>query len=191
MKSTGLMGSITLTVVLLAAILVGCGWPAPQSGGAAAPSRQTGAGQVTLDACALLARADVEAVLGAPVKEPAHGMENEGDATTATISECHYDPGSESSTRSATVFVRRSPADDNSTGAITSVRDTVKEMAGTDPQAVAGIGDTAFWGGRRAGLHVFKGPNWYLIISVDGFDDAIALVKAKTLAQKGLDRIGR
>jgi hypothetical protein len=191
MKSTGLMGSITLTVVLLAAILVGCGWPAPQSGGTVAPSRQAGAAQGKLDACALVAKADVEAVLGASVKAPAHGTEVEGDAQTATISECRYAPGSEASAKSATVFVRRSPVGDNTPAAIASVRDTVKEMAGADPQTIPGIGDTAFWGGQRAGLHVFKGGNWYLIIRVDGFDDDAAMDKTKALAQKGLDRIGQ
>jgi hypothetical protein len=189
MKALRRMRRKTLAVALLAAILPGSGSSTSQPGGVSASGGQVGAAQGKFDACALVARAEVEALLGAQVKEPQYGMENAGDATTATISECRYDPGSESSAKSATVFVRRSPVNDNTPSAIASVRDTVKEMAGTDPQAVPGVGDTALWGGHRAGLHVFKGSNWYLIISVDGFDDAVALEKAKTLAQKVLDQI--
>jgi hypothetical protein len=155
--------------------------PAPASSGETAGK---------LDACALVRKTDVEAVLGAPVMEPTYGMQNAGSETMATISECVFEATDLGKPR-ASVLVRRSPVNSNSPAELASVHATVKEMARSEPQPVAGIGDTAFWGGQLAGLHVFKGNNWYVIISVSGLDDdAVALDKAKTLAQQVLDQLG-
>ena len=126
-----------LLVLMLAALLAACGSSAKAqtakgggsgAGGAAAP----------LDACALVTKAEVEALLGAPVDEP-QLKTVPGVATT-----CSYLTSDARDSRS--VFVWSSPQ--KSADAARKFFDNAKRDApslGTTAREQAGLGDAAYW----------------------------------------------
>ena len=136
-----------------------------------------------LDACAMLSKTDVEAILGERVDDPQPGNNTPGTKDTAAVSECKYETAGKPPKR-VSLLARVSPVADNTPEAINQVRETLKKT-GIAPLDIKDLGDVAFWG--RNQLNVFIGGNRYLIISVSGFDnDSAALKKAKALAQKAL-----
>jgi len=175
----------TSALLLALAPLAGCGLPG---------SSTSGATQGKLDTCALLSNADVATAIGEAVKDGQPGLSNEGDANTATFSECRYPLASDpDGVRKVSVFVRRSPVNDNTPAAIDQVRQSMRDNFNAKLTNISGIGDTAFWAVYFSGrqLHVFKGANLYLFVTMPSIfpDNAATLAKAKALAQKTLDKL--
>jgi hypothetical protein len=110
-------------------------------------------------ACALLPRADAEAVIGEPVGEPKKGPEAPASADVTT-SQCMY--ATIDGQRSMSVLVRHSKKGDNSPG---YVRKTMSD-SGMKVTDVAGVGDTAFWAGVQ--LQAFKGANHQVVVTMMG-----------------------
>lgn len=138
-----------------------------------------------LDACSLLTKAEVEAVLGDAIKEPKQGNYTPGTSDTAEIANCDYRVEGRA-LQSVALMARISPEPDNTPEAINSVRESFKRM-GSAPVEVKGVGDVAIWG--RNMLNVFKGENRSFIVTVIGAkDEAAAMEQAKTLALKVLGR---
>lgn len=141
-----------------------------------------------VDACTVVVKSDAEAILGEPVKDAEHGiLEHEGDESSADISHCIYRATDVGSGKSLELMIRRAAFDENTTESIDQVRKAVEQM-GKTPQAIDGIGDTAFWDGET--LHTFQGARYYLMISVRGLEnDSTALEQAKMIAQKTLSSL--
>lgn len=138
-----------------------------------------------LDACALLPKEVVETVLGQSAQSAQVVRATEGTANTAAFSECRYQLDAR---QMITFSARRSPVADNTPEAIKQVRDTMKEVSGKEAIDVAGLGDTAFWTGGTKQLHVFKGGNIYLYVTMMTYkaDEQQAKDKAIELARRAL-----
>ncbi len=139
-----------------------------------------------LEACALLAKVEVEKILGQPVEAANPGRLTEGTETTAAASQCLYKTAS---AQTVELFARRSPVDDNTPEAIQRVRDTLKELTQKTPVEVAGLGDTAFWTASRQ-LHVFAQGHLYFYVAMMNFKDEVkAKTKAIELARQALSNL--
>ena len=137
------------------------------------------------DACTLLTRDEIEDILGSTVGEP-HRDNTPGTASTAEMSHCTF-ATSDTPTKTIGVMLRRSRVADNTSEAINWVRQTVNEFGG-EPEDIDSLGNAAFWGNNQ--LHIFKGDQQILFISIFGIkDDLIAREKASLLAQKALSRL--
>jgi hypothetical protein len=132
-----------------------------------------------LDACVLLAKAEVEKILGQVITYTNSGRVMEGNETTAATSECSYQT---ISAQTIELFVRRSPIADNTPEAIQKVRDTMKEITQKEPLEVTNTGDQAFWTASKQ-LHVFAQGNIYFYVSMMNFkNETDAKMKAIELA---------
>lgn len=136
-----------LLVLVLAALLAACGSSAKaqtaKGGGSGA-----GGGADPIDACALVTKAEAEALLGVPVGEP-YPKTVPGVATT-----CNYLASGDRDSRN--VFVWASPQ--KSADAARKFFDNAKRDApslGTTAREQAGLGDGAFW--INGQLWVLKG----------------------------------
>jgi hypothetical protein len=147
-----------------------------------------------LDACTLMTKADVAAIMGQPYQDGVPGLQNDGSGGTAAFSECRFAQVSDQLTE-VRVFVRRSPVDDNTPAAIDQDRQSMRENFNATVRDVSGIGDVAFWAVYPSGkqLHVFKGGNLYLFVTLSSTlpDNDATIAKAKALAQKTLDQLTR
>jgi hypothetical protein len=157
---------------------------------ASSVSEGNGAQTSIVDACALLRPADVAPLLGDSAKQTINSPSKPPDGKLAQTSGCRY----EAASKAIHLFARRSPVNDNTTGAIEATRKSVKEVAqGVDPVSVSGVGDTAFWapyGSDGYWLHAFQGGNLYIYLKMEGFgDSASALDQAKPLVQTALTRL--
>jgi hypothetical protein len=185
-----LLAILPLVAFVLVPLLAGCG--SSSASIAAHNSSGTSTAQSKLDACTLITKADVAAIMGQSFQDGEHGLENDGSGGAAAFSECRFALTSDAFNK-VSVFVRRSPVDDNSTAAIEQVRQTMREDFNATLHDVSGVGDVAFWAVFPSGrqLHVFKGGNLYLFVSMSSKypDDAMTLDKAKALALKTLERL--
>jgi hypothetical protein len=128
-------------------------------------------------ACALLPRADAEAVIGEPIGEPKKGPEAPASADVTT-SQCIY--ATTDGQRSMSVLVRHSKKGDNSPG---YVRKTMSD-SGMKVTDVADVGDTAFWTGVQ--LQAFKGANYQVAVTMMGIgrpQERAAAAARKVLAK--------
>ena len=129
-----------LLVLALAALLAACGASAQAqtAQGTGAGASTVGAAGTPIDACALVTKAEAEALLGVPVGEP-QPKTVQGLATT-----CSYLASGARDSRS--VFVWASPQ--KSADGARKVFDNAKRDAptlGTTARDQAGLGDGAFW----------------------------------------------
>ncbi|HTX90520.1 MAG TPA: hypothetical protein VMC09_04805 [Anaerolineales bacterium] len=145
---------LTMTALLLG--LAGCGGV-----GTANPGSATVAGQpvkgVTIDACALLTKADAEQILGKPVEDPTHPVEG---SETFNVFSCEYKMQGGTALDNASLIVTVPAAGDLQTAQIAF--DTGKQQAqaayNAAPVDVPGLGDTAYWvGGAGNNLSILKG----------------------------------
>jgi hypothetical protein len=134
-----------------------------------------------ITACALVTAEEGAAALGEPVDPPSEQIINPGGGNVAAVSQCTLQ-ASASPRKTLSVFLRRSPVADSRPD---SVRRTLAE-SGVTTRDVAGTGDAAFWGAAQ--LHVFSGPDLYLIVTVSGLADEDALAQAEGIARQALSR---
>jgi len=140
-----------------------------------------------IDACSLLDKAEVEKIFDIKMKEPKKGRSQKGNANTASFSECSFESGAEDSKIYLSVYIRFTPFKDEYHATIQNVRNSFKQ-SGIEVTNIEGIGEVAFWGGNQ--LHVFKGDNYYLIITLLGIKEQDeAIQKAKVVASYVIENI--
>jgi hypothetical protein len=142
-----------------------------------------------VDVSQIIGKAEAAAILEEPVKDP---TPRNGDGADGYYSKCSY----YSVKRGKSLIIRFQLPGPNAVGPQKELE--LLTAANGAMQKVSGIGDAAemFTGGGDTGfaskllmLYVAKG-NTFLTIGLSGFfDDAVALEKAKTVAQKLLDRL--
>jgi len=141
-----------------------------------------------IDACSFLDKMEVEKIFNIEMKDPKKGRSQKGDANTASFSECSFESDNEGAKIFLSVYIRFTPFKDEYHATIQNVRSSFKQ-SGIEVTNIEGIGEVAFWGGNQ--LHVFKGNNYYLIITLLGIkesSEAIEKAKAVTLqAMRNLD----
>jgi len=182
MRTKQILAFLMIWLLLLAA---GCGGKtgAPQGDNGAAKDTETA--RELADPLTLLTRAEAEAFLGEPVKEPE--LRDTENPLGQKI--CFYAPASDQAAR----FIQLSLVQNE--GMAKNLRDqkydvrqlyTETKKNFTDARDVAGVGDEAFW--STNGLHILKG-NAYLNISVGNSDKPENLELAKQVAEKALPRL--
>lgn len=134
------------------------------------------------DACAVVDKAAMAAIVGQAVTETRLGNVSQTDGTTATTSECTYqlaDGGS------ASLMLRWSPINDNTEGAINLARNGMQQTLsafGGKVETIEGLGKAAFWAGMAKSLNVFIGEDKFAIITVPA--SATSKEQAVALAHK-------
>lgn len=174
-------------------------------------------GQARFDACALIAKEEIEAIQGSPIKETKSSARSDADFR---ISQCFYTAAEFSKSVSLAVTqsdphssAKRSPKDfwkktfgrfegeakesEDDKEKKESLRDQARarggeeEEASVPPKKIDGIGEEAYWTGNRFGgaLYVLK-KDVFIRISVGGPDkEETKIEKSKALAQKALERL--
>ena len=142
-----------------------------------------------IDACALLADADIRAALGVAVKARRPGTEQ---ARGLALSQCYLDTGTP---RSVSVAVAGPPA--SGSAAITPRAfwrdqfhrsDERERERDAEARSIQGLGDEAFWSGTRVAgaLYVLRGDT-FIRISVGGIGaEAERIEKSRQLARAAL-----
>src|SRR5436190_4519037 len=141
------------------------------------------------DVAQIINKAEASAILGEPVKDPS---QRRGDGTDGYYSKCNY----YSVSRGKSLIIRLQLPGPNGIGPQKELE--LLAAANGAMEKVSGIGDAAqmFTGDGESGfasrslmLYVAKG-NAFLTVGLGGFvDNAIALEKAKTIAQKILEHL--
>src|SRR5437667_10739959 len=141
------------------------------------------------DVAQIINKTEASAILGEPVKDPS---QRSGDGTDGYYSKCNY----YSVNRGKSLIIRLQVPGPNAIGPQKELQ--LLATANGTMEKVTGIGEAAqlFTGGGESGfasrvlmLYVAKG-NAFLTIGLGGFaDDAVALEKAKTAAQKLLEHL--
>jgi hypothetical protein len=136
------------------------------------------------DVSQIINKAEASAILGEPVKDPSP---HSGDGSDGYYSKCNY----YSVNRGKSLIIRLQLPGPNAIGPQKELQ--LLAAANGAMEKVSGIGEAAqlFTGGGESGfasrvlmLYAAKG-NAFLTIGLGGFaDDAVALEKAKTAAQK-------
>lgn len=188
-------GSITMRKMSFAALsaasllLAGCGGAsdtAKESGSSETASTDGAsgppAGWNAADACAVVDKAKMAAIVGKPVSEASLGLVHVSSGADATTSECSYimEDGDR-----ASVMLRWSPIADNSEGAINLARNGAKqtiEAFGGTIENVDGLGKSAFWIGKTDTMNVFIGEDKFVIITLPG--GSASKEQATTLARQ-------
>ena len=172
-------------------------------------------GQARFDACALIAKEEIEAIQGSPIKETKSSARSDADFR---ISQCFYTAAEFSKSVSLAVTqgdphssAKRSPKDfwkkafgrfegeakesEDDKEKKESLRDQARgrdeEETAVPPKKIDGIGEKAYWTGNRFGgaLYVLK-KDVFIRISVGGPDkEETKIEKSKALAQKALERL--
>jgi hypothetical protein len=131
------------------------------------------------DACALLPASDLEAVVGQPVRDSL-ALSMTGPDGAVTMSQCNYSTSAQPALVS--VMLRKgAPAEAGSAPA--AVRRTLTE-SGVTPEDVAGLGQSAVWGGNQ--LHVFTATGWSIVVTPV---PSAGLAQARTIAERALARL--
>ena len=184
----------------------------------ATPQSTTGAGQepgqARFDACGLIAKEEIEAIQGSPIKETKSSARSDADFR---ISQCFYTAAEISKSVSLAVTqsdphssAKRSPRDfwketfgrfaghekerEGDQEKKESLRDQARKEEreeSTPPKKIDGIGDEAYWIATRVAgaLYVLKN-DMFIRISVGGPDkEETKINKSKALAQKALERL--
>jgi hypothetical protein len=141
------------------------------------------------DVSQIINKAEASAILGEPVKDPSP---RSGDGTDGYYSKCNY----YSVNRGKSLIIRLQLPGPNAIGPQQELQ-LLAEASGA-MEKISGVGDAAQmstsggdsgFASRVLMLYVAKG-NAFLTIGLGGFvDDAIALEKAKTVAQKLLEHL--
>jgi hypothetical protein len=169
--------------------------------------------QPQFDACALIAKEEIQAIQESPVIDTKSSESSDG---AFRVSQCYY--AATESNKSVSVAVtqssgagKRSPKDfwqetfgrytgeekerEGDKGKRESLgeqeRGKEEERESTPPKKIDGIGDAAYWSGNRAGgaLYVLR-KDVFIRISVGGPDNEETKInKSKALAEKALSRL--
>ena len=147
------------------------------------------AAEQRIDVSQVIGKTEAAAILGEPVKDPSPRSGNGGDGY---YSKCNY----YTVRRAKSLVIRFQLPGPNAVPPRTEL--DLLEAANGAMEKVTGVGDAAQmlinagdsgFASRVLMLYVAKG-NAFLTVGLSGFaDDAIALEKAKTVAQKILDRL--
>jgi len=145
--------------------------------------KQTASGEVT-DVRTLLTKAEAEALLGEPVKEPDYQIKEPMGQQLLFFS-----AEADTAFRFIQVSVVQNEGMSESLQSsgynVTKLYQETKKMF-KDNQLLTGIGDEAFWGTN--GLHILKG-NYYINISTGNTENPEYLELAKNLAAKVIPRL--
>jgi len=166
----------SIAAALLVLCLSACGGSGSKTAQQAAP----------LDSCALLTRADAEALLGGPVAEPDRDQVDSHDPSDPTaVSQCHYHTTGEDY-RHVGILARRARSASEALQGFESTRDS--DVDTTPAQPVSGVGEQAFWRASNGGqLTTLKG-SVMLIVSADA-GSADKLTTTRTAANDALARL--
>jgi hypothetical protein len=142
------------------------------------------------DACTLVVPADIEAVLGEPVRPP---MKESHASTTLQVSTCRFFP-SQSQGKMLSVMLNQVSANDSASNTPMSLY--LKKMNFTNLQQVSGVGTDAAWGSITLGgklicqMQARKDKTTWITIMLTGLpDDPDTLKRVKTLANQVLSKI--
>ena len=186
-----------LAMRLLLALLLGlafaaCGAPAQSPAEQGTPVQESVAAPASvtppLDSCALLTKADAEALLGAPVAAPSTNQFDTGDPNDEhAVSQCLYHTTADAY-KSVSVLIRRGATGENAGAALQQIRETNPLGGAIEP--LAGLGDDALWshGGAGDQLNVAKG-RFLVIASADLGKGNSTLEISKAIAQRVLERL--
>lgn len=140
-----------------------------------------------IDACSFINQEAVEKIFNAELKDPKKGRSQTGDSQKAAFSECSFESEDEGERIYLSVYIRFTPFEDEYHSIIQSARSSFKQ-SDIEIKDIEGIGEVAFWGGNQ--LHVFKGDNYYLIITLLGVSEQDeAIEKAKSVVQHVMNNI--
>ncbi len=189
MKPRHAQALLSASVAIVVLSTSGCGSgesrkekPAASASPAAAPE----AALTPVDACSLLAKTEVEAIVGKSVMEAS--KEQAGNLAT-----CSYgDPaapkiGDRPMTQVLTLSLFTGEGGSYYAGAVAQAKDAY-EMArehAAAREAVSGLGESAYWDATFHSLTAYKGRYW---ISVD-LESTAGLEIAKTLLDKAIERL--
>ena len=181
MKSIGFPSwhrSVMISLFLGALLLASCsgsGTDGSSSGGATPVDQETQSTGATIDACALVTKAEAEEALGATVGEPERPAEAQFGEQGGSWS-CRYVTENVTPVAVLVILVAVGPDADTMEAGYQSSKDQFPEA-----QSVDGIGDDAFRIGNQ--LNVLS-SNLYLNIGGDAELEVLV-----SLAQKALDRL--
>lgn len=140
-----------------------------------------------IDACSFINQEAVAKIFNTEMSDPQKGRSQKGDAKKASFSECSFRSVDEGSGIYMSVYIRFTPFKDDYHAAIQNVRNSFSK-SGITVTDISGLGEVAFWGGNQ--LHVFRGDNYYLIITLLGVGDQDeAIEKAKAVVQHVMGNI--
>ena len=166
---------ISLLLSLIA--LEGCGGTKTaetrNSAGDSPPINSSKQASGKLDACGLLTKADAESLMGGSVKEP---TTTRNEMSGIIVSQCRYSDAA--GDKQVGLLARQAPTATEAKQVFGSARNASKDLAGTDPQTVSGLGDDAYWtGGNLSQLNVLKDNFWLIITARQGKGDRLAASK--------------
>lgn len=151
-----------------------------------------------IDACSLLTSKEIEAILGAPLKDTKPSANSQGGLT---VSQCYFLLPTADESIVLTVTQRANGANARDPKQLwketfhrekeKSEPDRKGESKFPSPEEIAGVGDEAFWAplGTGGSLYALKG-NIQIRVSVGGPGDQAAKVqKSKALAEVVLKRL--
>jgi len=148
--------------------------------------------ELRYDACQLLTKAEVEAVLGGTVKDPLRNVSQTADGKI-TVSDCTYSqplpPGTTDIRKIGTIglLVRKATNQTEANKVFADAMAQSKGLSGVEPVKVNGVGDQAYWaGGSLTQMNVLKGDAWYIVnVRIpSGDEQAKALAVAKLIIGK-------
>jgi hypothetical protein len=157
--------------IAIALLLAGCGSATPNSNAsdtstaASAGATTPPAGWNATDACKVIDKSAMSAILGSAVSEATLALVHESEGTTAASSECTYLLADGSR---ASLMMRWSPIADNDEGAVNMTRNGLQQTAkafGGTVDTVSGVGKAAFWVSKTDSLNVFIGNDKFLIVN--------------------------
>jgi len=140
-----------------------------------------------IDACSMLDQEAIEKIFNIKMKEPKKGRSQKGSAEKASFSECSFESDDEDTKILLSVYIRFTPFRDEFHSTIQNVKNSFKK-SGIEVTNVEGPGDVTFWGGNQ--LHVFRGDNHYIIITLLGIKEKdLAIEKARAVASHVIGNI--
>lgn len=181
----------TLSMIpILALALSACGGGSSGNTTSGATTASEGGGGGTMpadfkatDACAVIDKATMGALLKTEVSETQLALVHEPNGNEAGTSECTY----LTKDGRASLMTRWSPISDNSAEAMKTARDTsaasVKAF-GKTIEDVAGLGKTAFWVPGINQLSVFIGDAKFIIVTVPDVAGSDPKAAATAVAKK-------
>ena len=135
------------------------------------------------DACTILSKVDVAAVIGTFVEHTELAQVAKMTDQTAGFSTCVY---TMPANKQVAFMARLSPEDDNTPEAMKSARDQAAELMGP-AEDVPNLGKYAFWLPKLRQIVVFVDGNRYMNLTLPrGEDDATARTRAIKLVQKAI-----
>jgi hypothetical protein len=138
MKRKIIFAGLLISIIGLAA----CGGPKVQTKNGSHKEQPANSGTRSkgqIDACALLTKEDVESFLAEPVGTPAT---THTEAMGNTVTQCRY--SGTSGNKRVALLLRQAATADEAAKIFRQAHDTSKELSGAEPQAIDGLGESAY-----------------------------------------------